>query len=250
MYHFLPSVAFDHARLHSYQGAHARRRILPPLSFMCPLSPNKSFSWAMIDLYLFFRPIILGSVSPLSVPGAHARDRSFPAPGSERNGENIYIFFRICLLPAQFFFTVNISSIHEPSCVLPQASSLPFFSQKDFSPQVMHIQYLHPHTHTLSLLIQAAQNTLMAKLQAKAWGYLFLPHPPAVNKQKKKKNGQKKQRHINVFTCPRVTFESPAVVCFFRTNFKVISEWLRVIVGEPRHDGGWRAGGRRRRAAR
>lgn len=37
-----------------------------------------------------------------------------------------------------------------------------------FSPQVMHIQYLHPHTHTLSLLIQAAQNTLMAKLQAKA----------------------------------------------------------------------------------
>lgn len=204
----------------------------------------------MIDLYLFFRPIILGSVSPLSVPGAHARDRSFPAPGSERNGENIYIFFRICLLPAQFFFTVNISSIHEPSCVLPQASSLPFFSQKDFSPQVMHIQYLHPHTHSLTTNPGCSKYT-NGQTPSKSLRLPLLTPPPSCKQaKKKKKNGQKKQRHINVFTCPRVTFESPAVVCFFRTNFKVISEWLRVIVGEPRHDGGRRAGGRRRRAAR
>lgn len=38
-----------------------------PRSFLCPSSSNETFSWAMIDLYLLSRPIILGEgISTLS----------------------------------------------------------------------------------------------------------------------------------------------------------------------------------------
>lgn len=44
-------------------------------SFLCPSSSNETFSWAMIDLYLLSRPIILGE-------GISTR--------SERNGETVF----------------------------------------------------------------------------------------------------------------------------------------------------------------
>lgn len=149
----------------------------------------------MIDLYLFFRPIILGSVSPLSVPGAHARDRSFPAPGSERNGENIYIFFRICLLPAQFFFTVNISSIHEPSCVLPQASSLHFFPKRFFPSSYAHTISTPTHTHSLTTNPGCSKYT-NGQTPSKSLRLPLLTPPPSCKQAKKKKNGQKKNSVI------------------------------------------------------
>lgn len=77
------------ARTHTHTQTNLHHPPTPP-SFLCPSGPNESFSWGMIDLYLFSRLIILGSVSPLSVPGAHARDRSAPAPGSERDGEIVF----------------------------------------------------------------------------------------------------------------------------------------------------------------
>lgn len=124
-----------------------------------------------------------------------------------------------------------------------------FFPKRFFPSSYAHTISTPTHTHSLTTNPGCSKYT-NGQTPSKSLRLPLLTPPPSCKQAKIKKNGQKKQRHINVFTCPRVTFESPAVVCFFRTNFKVISEWLRVIVEEPRHDGGWRARGRRRRAAR
>lgn len=53
---------------HTHPQTNLHHPLTPP-SFLCPSSSNESFSWMMIDLYLFFRPIILGSLSALSFWG-------------------------------------------------------------------------------------------------------------------------------------------------------------------------------------
>lgn len=116
---------FDHAppfctNAQSYTNLH---HPLPPPSFPCLTSTNESFSWTMTDLYLFSRLKMQGSVSVLSVPGAHARDRSAPAPGSKRNGNG---FFSIHLHPA--CFSLNIHAARKYYFTLPEAlSQLDFF---------------------------------------------------------------------------------------------------------------------------
>lgn len=55
------------------------------------------------------------------------------------------------------------------------------------------------------------------------------------------KTDKKRQHHINVSACHGVRFKCTSRCLLLHINFKVISEWLHVVVRDPRRDGERRA---------
>lgn len=115
-----------------------------PRSFLCPSSSNETFSWAMIDLYLLSRPIILGEgISTLSA-WSPCQGQIRPGPRQREEWGNCFSASTSSL--PNFFFTVNIHTVHKYYFSLPQALSLLEIFPKPFTLNIQLRKYSSART--------------------------------------------------------------------------------------------------------
>lgn len=140
---------------HTHRQTNLHHPPTPP-SFLCPSGANESFGWAMIDLYLFSRPIIFREcISALSAWGP-CQGQISPSPrGWEEWGKNIRH-----PPPPLPDFSLYSKYTHYTWVLLrsPAGIVTAWFCSKTIYPQNTVTQILPMQAHTQLILL--AHNTL------------------------------------------------------------------------------------------